>query len=578
MRQLDLLSFFLLLSACSSPASSSSSDVGAAPSDGGIPSDAGADAAPPPCSGKPGTFHDQPFESDGETRHYWLHVPASYDCTKAASLLVDFHGTGFGGATDTVEESWATPDLVAAANDEQFIVVRPRSRSKESSGGHVFQWDINPGDVAKNKAFVSALVDDLRARYHVDPARLYASGFSNGPNMALQFLADETPLFRGYGIVAGGLNAPLKRTAQFDAKAPRIYTMTGFRDYMLSTKKRLFDFLAQHGYPSASLFDREADTGHEVYGWNFREAFAWMDRGQRPPAGTLTAGWTRETTPAGDESFVEAALAPDGSTMIAGARGGVYARTPDGGWIKRATILAAPLTDLCITPAGRWFAAGAGTVATSTDGSTWSLLPALPEFGTMGFGFTYATTIGCAPGRVTVGGAGSTATSIDDGKTWTAADASQGGYGAYVAAIRRSEAQWLAVGYYDFIGPSADGATFSPAEIAGTTQWWNDGAIGEAGVVVAVGEGGAIMRSANGGATFAAVASATREDLYAVALRGSRAVAVGAHGAVVVSTDGGLTWTDRSTGLDGFLGAVRFLSEGTVLVLGEGGIALRREL
>jgi predicted esterase/photosystem II stability/assembly factor-like uncharacterized protein len=578
MRHVGLASFFLLVLGCSSsPGTSTSPDPAGGSPDGGAPTDAGADAAPPPCSGQAGTFHDQAFAVDGETRHYWLHVPATYDCTKPAAMLVDFHGTGFGGASDTVEESWATPDLVAAADDQRFIVVRPRSRSKPSSGGNVFQWDINPGDVAKNKAFVTALVDDLRSRYHVDPARLYASGFSNGPNMALQFIADEPSLFRGYGIIAGGLNAPLKRSAKFDATAPRIYTMTGHRDYMRSTKERLFDFLAQHAYPKASLFDREADTGHEVYGWNFREAFAWMDRGERPPQGTLASGWTIEATTA-DESFVEAAAAPDGSTLVAGARGGIYARTAGGAWSKRATVLAAPLTDLCVTPAGRWFAAGGGEVATSTDGSTWSLLPALPEFGSMGFGFTYATTVGCAPGRVTVGGAGSTATSTDDGKTWTAAVASQGGYGAYLAAVRHRDASWLALGYYDFIGASADGATFTPAAVPGTTQWWNDGALGDDGVAIAVGEGGALMRSTDGGATFSGVVSPTREDLYAVALRGSRAVAAGAHGTVLTSSDGGLTWTDRSTGLDGYLGAARFLSTTTILVLGERGAALRREL
>lgn len=86
------------------------------------------------------------------------------------------------------------------------------------------------------------------------------------------------------------------------------------------------------------------------------------------------------------------------------------------------------------------------------------------------------------------------------------------------------------------------------------------------------------MRSADGGATFVAVAAPTRDDLYAVAVRGVRAVAVGAHGSVIVSNDGGLTWSLRPTGLDGFLGAVRFLSDSTVLVLGERGTALRREL
>jgi len=97
-------------------------------------------------------------------------------------------------------------------------------------------------------------------------------------------------------------------------------------------------------------------------------------------------------------------------------------------------------------------------------------------------------------------------------------------------------------------------------------------------VVVAVGEGGAIMRSSDGGATFASVLSPTREDLYAVSLRGARGVAVGSHGAVIVTGDGGATWTDRSSCLDGHFGAVRFLSDTTVVVMGERGTALRADL
>lgn len=239
------------------------------------------DAVPPPCSGKQGTFHDQQLPIDGETHRYWLHVPSTYDCTKPASLLVDFHGTGFGAADDTVEESWATPDLVAAADDERFIVVRPRSRSKPMNGGNVFQWDINPGDVTRNKAFVSALIDDLRSRYNVDPQRLYASGFSNGPNMALQFLADEPSPFRGYGIIAGGLNVPLQRRAKFDGKAPRIYTMTGHRDYMRSTKERLFDFLEAHAYPGG--------YGAHVAAIRRRDA-AWIALGYYDFIGTSADG------------------------------------------------------------------------------------------------------------------------------------------------------------------------------------------------------------------------------------------------------------------------------------------------
>jgi photosystem II stability/assembly factor-like uncharacterized protein/predicted esterase len=567
----------LVVAACSSTSNDDgrmqvSPDTGAPPGEG---PDAGSpDAAPPPpCSGKPGTFHDQPFESGGELRHYWLHVPASYRCETPAALVVDFHGTGFGSDKDTVEESWATPDLTAASDDLGFIVVRPRSRSKAMNGGFVYQWDINPGDVAKNKAFASALVAELRTKYNVQDTRIYATGFSNGPDMAVQFLGDEPSLFHGYGLVAGGVNTPVTRAQKFGADAPRIYSMTGFRDYMLVAKDGLDAFLAKYAYPKERRFDRESDTGHEVYGWHFREAFAWMDRGVRPAPGQLKAGWTQETG-AGTESLVEITTDAQGALVAVGASGGVYGRT-NGSWTKRATLASiAPLTDVCFLPDGRGFAAGHGSVAATDDGAAWRVLDKVPEMGAQQFGYTYATTIGCAGNRVTVGGVWSAATSTDGGKTWSAADTQK----AFVSAIRASASGWLASGYWNYAGRSVDGAVFSQAAIPGETQWWNDGVLVTSTRAIIVGEGGAIASSDDGGATWSMRPSPTKEDLYAVTFRGTRGAAVGAHGAVIVTTDGGATWTDKSTGIDGYLGGARLIDDTTLVVAGEKGAILRTAL
>lgn len=566
----------LLVGACSSSgtaAAASESPAGGALADAAV--DAPGTPEPVPCSGKTGTFHDQSLGSEGETRHFWLHVPATYRCEKPAALVVDFHGTGYGTATDSVEESWATPGLESASDVEGFIVVRPRSRMKAApqSGSFYYQWDINPGDVAKNKAFALALVDDLRHRYHVDPARIYATGFSNGPSMAAQFLADEPSTFHGYGLIAGGLNAPLARKSAFGKDAPRIYSMTGFRDYMLTAKDILEAFLREKSFPADHRFDREADTGHEVYGWHFREAFAWMDRGSRPAPGQLKAPWVAETTGTA-ESLVEVGADPQGALVAVGSRGGIFARGTSGTWSRRAALESmSPLTDVCFLADGRGFAVGHGHLAVTADGSSWSEVAPVPELGAQQFGYTYATTVGCAGTRVTVGGVWSSATSIDGGKTWSSVPTMPEG-GAFLSAIRVSGTRWLALGYWNYIGRSADGATFDEVTIPGTTQWWNDGAFADGGRTFAVGEGGA-MRSSSDGTTWSTVATPTDEDLYAVAFRAMRGAAVGAHGTVIVTTDGGATWMARPTGLDGFLGGVRFADPATLIVTGEHGAALR---
>jgi photosystem II stability/assembly factor-like uncharacterized protein len=356
--------------------------------------------------------------------------------------------------------------------------------------------------------------------------------------------------------------------------------MTGFRDYMLMGKDELDAFLRAHQYPAEKRFDREADTGHEVYGWHFREAFAWMDAGTRPPPGALAAPWIAESTGT-TESLVELSNNPAGDVIAVGAKGGLYARASSGAWTKTATLATlAPITDVCFLPSGQGFAVGHGNAMTTDDGVAWRDVT-IPDLGSaQAFDHTYATTIACHGTRVTAGGLWAAATSADGGKTWDIAHLEMGGapeQPAFLTAIRPAGTSWLGVGYF-YAGHSTDGVTFADATPDSTTQWWNDASLVTSTHGVIVGEGGRVDVTDDGGATFTAAMTATKEDLYAVALRGSRGVAVGAHGSVIVTADGGATWTDRSTGLDGFLGGVRFVDDTTVVVAGERGAVLRLSL
>ena len=563
----------LLLAACGGSA--------LAPPDGGALDG----NTPPPCSGQAGDQHSVAFESGGETRHYFLHVPTTYVCSDAWPLLVDFHGTGSGAATDAVEESWAFDEMVAAADAGGFIVVRPRSRSRDIGGVNIFQWDINAGDPDKNRTFATELIADLETRYHIDPQRVYASGLSNGPSQALEFLQNDPPLVHGYMVVAGGLNHPLPTKKQLGAADGRIYVTVGYRDYMWSTTRMLWSFLSAHGYEMTKLWQRESSTGHELYGWHYAEAFAWMDRGERPSTGTLASGWQRETMP--DAASVTAFARDPAGLVHATATGGIYRRAADATWTRTATLpastLPAHLDSLCFLADGTGIAVGEATVYGTTDGSSWS--PAKPVTEThvdQGFGGAYINAVACSATTITGGGLWTAESSVDGGKTWASASMSADTQGdqAFVAAVRRSASgTWMASGYYDYLARSTDGVTFAPVEGALTVQWWNDVVPDDAGGWWVVGEKGAVQHSSDDGLTFAAVTLPTSEDLYAASFRGAdRGIVVGSHGAAYVTSDGGATWIDVSTGLDGYLGAATWLDANTVLVAGERGTVLRGTL
>ena len=569
----------LVLAACGSAACGSAAT---SPLDGGQDL-RGSDLAPapPPCSGKAGDFHSQPLAVGSATRYYFLHVPAAYDCGRAWPLLVDFHGTGTGAPTDPVEELWAFPEMIDAADGEGFLVVRPRSLFALEGSTNVFQWDINAGDLARNHAFVLALVADLETRYHIDPNRVYAAGFSNGPTMALRFLADEPSIMHGYMVISGGLNTPLARATPLAGSLARIYIMVGYRDYMYSATRTLYSFLTAHNFPSGQVWERHADTGHELYGWHYHEAFRWLDRGARPAAGTLSAGWTKETFPTSAQ-LVQLARDPAGRLYAAGDDGAIYRRAAAGAWSALATLATAQfrlrLSDLCFLADGRALAVGDGYLATSADGQTWSAPSRIAEFSSVPqFGYTHLTTVGCAQTRAVGGGVWSSAVSDDGGATWSAATIASAGFNVFVSAVRPSASgSWVGAGYY-YLGRSTDGATFSDTLDPTGVQWLNDAAPAGATGWWAVGEKGALASSSDGGATFSAVPPVTTEDLYAIRFAdGTRGIAVGSHGAAIATRDGGATWRDVSTGLDGFLGDAAWLDATHVLVAGEGGLVLTR--
>jgi poly(3-hydroxybutyrate) depolymerase/photosystem II stability/assembly factor-like uncharacterized protein len=534
------------------------------------------------CSGDVGTFSNQTLDVDGETRHYFLHVPSSYACPDAAPLLVDFHGTAGGAPDDNVEEYYALDGLLDVAEKEGFIVVRPRSLSDNS----VFQWDVHPGDLERNGAFAHALVEALRRRYHIDAERTYAAGFSNGTNMAVQFLADDPPVFSGYGLIGGGVwTKPVVAPGLADAP-PRFWETTGYRDYMHQYQKGLASLLDQYGLAGEHVRVRETDTGHDLYGWHYAELWPWLDRGEAPTSAGPKLPWSAEVI-VPNASLLQIARADAGAIVVGSADGSLWRRDAASvAWSQVATVTAidgskAALTALCLLPSGDGIAVGEGAVVLTSDhGATWTKAPAVPEFGTtMWFGYSYLTAMDCTPsGRFIGGGYWSAVQSDTLGATWAAASAI-GSYGfpAQLASIRTStDGTSVAVGYWNYVGRSEDGATFEPVDVPTQREWYTDIAVAEGGRFWIVGEAGTILASTDAGKSWAVQASGTNEDLYAVdffdALHGA---AVGAHGVVVATTDGGATWKDASTGLDEFLGDVVWLDEATLLAVGGNGTAVR---
>ncbi|MGH2632270.1 MAG: alpha/beta hydrolase family esterase [Tepidiformaceae bacterium] len=118
------------------------------------------------------------LESGGVARTYLRHIPPGYDPTVPTPLVFNFHGS-----SRTGPEQEAYSGLAPVADAEGFILVSPDGLDE--------QWTIaDDGDPAAGQSqdvvFTSDLLAQLRAEFCIDNLRVYATGMSNGAEMASQ--------------------------------------------------------------------------------------------------------------------------------------------------------------------------------------------------------------------------------------------------------------------------------------------------------------------------------------------------------------------------------------------------------
>jgi polyhydroxybutyrate depolymerase len=133
--------------------------------------------------------------SGGLVRIFHVYRPGGL--TAAAPLVVVLHG-GYGdGAQAERDYHWDTE-----ADQGHFIVAYPN--------GLVRAWDAGsccgvPENLrVDDVAFITAMVNAIEQWAPIDPARIYATGMSNGAMMALR-LGCQTPTFAAIAPVAGTL-------------------------------------------------------------------------------------------------------------------------------------------------------------------------------------------------------------------------------------------------------------------------------------------------------------------------------------------------------------------------------------
>lgn len=130
-------------------------------------------------------------------RTYRLLVPSDRG-TEARALVLVLHG-GFG----TPEQAALQTGFDEAAEEHGFLAAYPEGLLRAWNAGGCCGWPQESG--LDDVGFLLALVDDLVARYGVDPRRVYATGMSNGGMMAYRLACEAADRVAAVAPVAATL-------------------------------------------------------------------------------------------------------------------------------------------------------------------------------------------------------------------------------------------------------------------------------------------------------------------------------------------------------------------------------------
>lgn len=144
-------------------------------------------------------------QPDSRVRTYRLYVPSSLPDGPAPLLIAMHGGTGWG----TQFEANSGFDDLAEAHG--FIVAYPDGIKIPALPGGVWNGGNCCGHAARDRqnvndvGFIADLIDTIEASHSIDPARIYATGHSNGAIMAYRLACELSDRIVAVGFQAGSL-------------------------------------------------------------------------------------------------------------------------------------------------------------------------------------------------------------------------------------------------------------------------------------------------------------------------------------------------------------------------------------
>ena len=135
------------------------------------------------------------IDVDGTERMFLVHIPPGYQPDIPIPLIFNIHGR-----TDTAQHQQEMTQMNAKADEAGFVVVAPQAIDDPPTW-----WGAVPTEIGEpDMNFFDAMLAHLDAEINIDPARIYATGFSNGASLANRLACSRSDIFAAVAPVSGG--------------------------------------------------------------------------------------------------------------------------------------------------------------------------------------------------------------------------------------------------------------------------------------------------------------------------------------------------------------------------------------
>lgn len=175
----------------------------------------------------PGTLQRAQLDWGGIPRSYTYYLPAAV--AAAPPLVLVFHGSGGDAAQARLLYGYAFEVL---AEEFGFIVAYPDGYQRHFNGcrraGPYAANELDIDDVG----FMGAMVDELAQRHRIDRRAVFATGVSNGGQMALRLALEAPGLVAAVAPVATSMPAPDNMDCERAGEAVSFLLMNGTDDPM----------------------------------------------------------------------------------------------------------------------------------------------------------------------------------------------------------------------------------------------------------------------------------------------------------------------------------------------------------